>query len=176
MDRPVDHPLDAPDDLIRPWRTAAFVAGAIALVELLVLLVIGGGTLARAVSHRVERAAQHRVRADSAPTRRLTQHKAKIPAAKLSRQRTEVVVLNGNGRQGAAAAAAARVQRRGYRIGEVTNAARSDYVQSIVMYRPRFAGEGHRLARDLGIKLVTPLDGMRAGRLNGAQLVLILGR
>jgi hypothetical protein len=174
----VDLPLDAPDALINPWRTAAFVAGAIALVELVILLVIGGGTLARAVSHRVERAAQHRVTAEakSAPTRRLTQHAAKIPAAKLLRENTKVVILNGNGRQGAAAAAALRVQRRGYRIGEVANAARSDYVRSIVMFRPRFAGEGHRLARDLGISLVTPLDGMRAGRLHGAQLVLILGR
>lgn len=174
----MDLPLEAADALIRPWRTAAFVAGAIALVELLMLLVIGGGTLARAVSHRVERAAQHRVRAqaESTAARRLTQHSAKIPAAKLSRGKTKVLVLNGNGRQGAAAAAAARVQRNGYRIGEVANATRSDYIRSIVMFRPGFAGEGHRFARDLGVSLVTPLDGMRAGRLHGAQLVLILGR
>ena len=172
----MDLPLEAADALIRPWRTAAFVAGAIALVELLVLLVIGGGTLARAVSHRVERAAQHRVRAQAETARRLTQHTPKIPAAKLSRGKTKVLVLNGNGRQGAAAAAAARVQRNGYRIGEVANATRSDYIRSIVMFRPGFAGEGHRFAGDLGVSLVTPLDGMRAGRLHGAQLVLILGR
>ena len=171
----MDHPLDAPDALIRPWRTAAFVAGAIAVVELLALLAIGGGTLARAVSHRVERVAQHRARAEAAP-RRLAHHAAKTQVARLPRTQTRVLVLNGNGRQGAAAVTAARVQHRGYRIGAVANATRSDYVRSIVMFRPQFAGEGHRLARDLGISLVTPLDGMRARQLHGAQLVVILGR
>jgi len=53
------------------------------------------------------------------------------------------MVLNGNGRTGAAAVAASRVQARGYRIGEVTNAPRL-VPRSIVMYRPGFAGEGKR--------------------------------
>ena len=44
-DSRVDHPLVAPDALVRPWRLAAFVAGAIAAVELLILLAIGGGAL-----------------------------------------------------------------------------------------------------------------------------------
>ena len=39
----------------------------------------------------------------------------------------KVVVLNGNGRTGAAAAAASRVSRRGYRIGVVGNAPSHDY-------------------------------------------------
>jgi hypothetical protein len=43
------------------------------------------------------------------------------------------------------------------------------------MYRPGFAGEGRRLGKDLGVRLVTPLDGMRAKDLRGAQLVFILG-
>jgi hypothetical protein len=171
----VDLPLEAPDTLIRPWRTAALVAASIALVELLVLLVIGGGALTRIVSHRVERAAQHRAHAAAAPARHLTHHSTAIPAAKLPRAKTKVLVLNGNGRQGAAGTAASRIQHHGYRIGGVANAPRSDFVRSIVMFRPRFAGEGHRLARDLGISLVTPLDGMRTGQLDGAQLVLILG-
>jgi hypothetical protein len=44
------------------------------------------------------------------------------------------------------------------------------------MYRPGFAGEGKRLGRDLGVKLVTPLDGMRLSQLHGSHLVLVLGR
>ena len=43
------------------------------------------------------------------------------------------------------------------------------------MYRPGFAGEGRRLGRDLRVKLVTPLDGMRARELGRAQVVFILG-
>jgi hypothetical protein len=87
-----------------------------------------------------------------------------------------VLVLNGNGRQGAAAAEASRIQAHGYRIRGVANAARSNYGRTIVMYRSRFAGEGHRLGGDLRISLVAPLDGMRPRQLGGAQLVVILGR
>jgi LytR cell envelope-related transcriptional attenuator len=173
----VDLPLQAPDSLIRPWRTAALVAGAIALVELLVLLAIGGSALAGAVSHRVQQAAVHRARATPpTTTRTVRHHQTPDAAARLPRSKTGVLVLNGNGRQGAAGVEAARVHAHGYRIHGVANAPRSDYTRSIVMYRPRFSGEGRRLGQDMRISLVTPLDGMRARQLHGAQLVLILGR
>jgi hypothetical protein len=67
------------------------------------------------------------------------------------------------------------VKGRGYEVGRVGNASRSDFVRSIVMYRPGFAGEGRRLAKDLGVKQVGPLDGMRASELGRAQVVFILG-
>jgi hypothetical protein len=99
---------------------------------------------------------------------------ASAPAAKRPRSKTTVLVLNGNGRTGAAASAASRVHARGYRIGSVTNAPQH-VRRSIVMYRPGFAGEGRRLGKDLGVKLVTPLDGMRQKDLGRAQVVFILG-
>lgn len=170
-------PLEAPDALVRPWRTAALVTGAIALVELVILLALGTGALAGAVSHRVQRAAEHRARASTTPPPHHARHqRAAIPPARLPRSKTRVLVLNGNGRQGAAAAEASRVSAHGYRIGGVANASRSNYGRSIVMYRPRFAGEGRRLGRDMRISLITPLDGLRARQLRGAELVLILGR
>jgi hypothetical protein len=86
-----------------------------------------------------------------------------------------ILVLNGNGRQGAAADAAARVEHRGYHVGLVANAPHHDYPQSIVMYRRGFEGEGQRLARDLGVHVVSPLDGMKPAQLHGAHAVLILG-
>jgi hypothetical protein len=43
------------------------------------------------------------------------------------------------------------------------------------MYRRGFEGEAQRLARDLGVKVVGPLDGVRPSQLHGAQAVLILG-
>jgi hypothetical protein len=67
------------------------------------------------------------------------------------------------------------VKADGYRISSVGNAGQQNYPQSIVMYRTGFAGEGARLARDLGIKVVGPLDGMRARQLAGAHAVVILG-
>ena len=172
----MDHPLPAPDALVRPWRTAAYIAVAIAAVELLLLLLIGGGKLAGWATHRMQLAAQEQLAAPIHKTRSLaaTRKPAPAPAAKRPRSKTVVLVLNGNGRTGAAASAAARVHARGYRVGEVTNAPEL-VPRSIVMYKPGFAGEGRRLGKDLGVKLVTPLDGMRAKELGRAHAVFILG-
>jgi LytR cell envelope-related transcriptional attenuator len=173
----VDHPLQAPDALVRPWRTALYIAVAIAAFELLLLLLIGGGKLAGWASHRMQLAARQQVAAPvvrKAKTTTPTRKPAAAVVAKRPRAKTVVLVLNGNGRTGAAAAAASRVQSRGYRIGDVTNAPEL-VPRSIVMYKPGFAGEGKRLGKDLGVKLVTPLDGMRARDLGRAHLVFILG-
>jgi len=43
------------------------------------------------------------------------------------------------------------------------------------MYRPGYAAEAHRLARDAGITVVTALDGMKPRTLGRAQLVIVLG-
>jgi hypothetical protein len=175
----VDHPLAAPESLVRPWRTAAIVAGAIALVELILLLVIGGGLLAQTVSHRLERAARHSALSSPSgartPAAKAARRAVPTPVAKLPRSRTKVLVLNGNGRTGAAARAATRVRRRGYQIQGVGNAPRSNFSHDVIMFRPGFAGEGRRLAQDLGVKLVGPLDGIRVRDLHGAHLILILG-
>jgi hypothetical protein len=145
-------------------------------VELLLLLLIGGGALVGALSERVQHAppekAKTPVERRAKPANRKS---AAAPAAKRPRSRTVVLVLNGNGRTGAAAVAASSVRGKGYKIGAVGNAPRSDYARSLVMYRPGFAGEGMRLARDLRVKLVGPLDGMRARELGRAHAVYILG-
>jgi hypothetical protein len=176
----VDHPLDPTDTLVRPWRTAAYVAAAIAALELLVLLAMGGGALLHALSARLQLEAQQTVELSPDTTterkaRRATRSLASA-RAQLPRRKTTVLVLNGNGRTGAAAAAANRVSRRGYRIGRVGNASRTDFARSMVMFRPGFAGEGKRLGRDLGVRAVVPLDGMRPRDLGRAHVVYILGR
>jgi hypothetical protein len=43
------------------------------------------------------------------------------------------------------------------------------------MYRRGFEGEGVRLARDLGVKIVAPLDGLRVRDLRGAHAVFVVG-
>ena len=174
----MDHPLPAPDALVRPWRTVAYVAVAIAAFELLLLLLIGGGKLTGFVADRIQLAAQDKVLAPASKQESTkpsaTRKPASVAVAKRPRSKTVVLVLNGNGRTGAAATAASRVQGRGYKIGQVTNAPRR-VPRSIVMYRPGFAGEGRRLAKDLGVRFVTPLDGMRRGQLGRAHLVFIVG-
>jgi hypothetical protein len=174
----VDHPLPPPvDAIVRPWRTAALVAAAIATVELLLLVVVGGALLAKPDAPGRGPAKPKRAAASETPsTGKPAKRKAQATAAPdLARTKVEVLVLNGNGVQGAAAAAAAKVQRRGYRIGEVTNAPRMDYVRSVVMYRAGFAAEARRLARDIGVGIVGPLDGIRPGRLHGAHAVVVVG-
>jgi hypothetical protein len=179
----MDHPLPAPDALIRPWRTATLVACAVAALELLLLIVLGGALVAKeaaAPSTRSKAKASRQATAASraAPTKRPAVTHAtpsRPPAAALARTKVRVLVLNGNGRHGAAGAAAERLERRGYRIGAVTNAGRMDYARSLVMYRSGFAGEAARLGRDLQIAIVGPLDGMRPAQLHGAHVVLIVG-
>jgi hypothetical protein len=174
----VDHPLRATGSLpVNVWRSAAVVAIVVATVELVLLVAAGVALLTRDGSPAS--AARKDVPATNQPRRASAAHarpvRATPAAAKLARGSVRVVVLNGNGRPGAAAAAATRVRRHGYRIGIVGNAAKMSYARSMVMYRPGFEGEGRRLAHDLGIRLVGPLDGMRAAQLHGAQTVLILG-
>jgi hypothetical protein len=86
-----------------------------------------------------------------------------------------VTILNGNGIAGAAATEASRVRARGYLVGEVGNAPRSGYGRSVVMYRTGRRGEALRLARDLRILRVSPLDGLRPRDLLGAQLAVVVG-
>jgi hypothetical protein len=177
----VDHTVSAPE-LVRPWRTATLVATAIAVVELVLLIVGGvlllGKTIAPHARAAAERHAQAAKRATApplpAPPAAKTRHPARA-VPKLSRARTSVIVLNGNGVQGAAGAEASLVRARGYRVKKVANAPHTGYAKTIVMYRPGFAGEAKRFRRDLNLGLVAPLDGMKPAQLHGAQIVLILG-
>ena len=164
------------DRLIRPWRTAALVAVAVAAVELLVLVIVGGALIAKpSTDTAVRPVAKHAAAKASHRAAAVRTHHAAVPAAHLARGRVSVLILNGNGRQGAAASAASRVSRRGYRIGGVANAPRSDFTRNLVMYRRGFEGEGRRLARDLGIRIVGPLDGLRTPQLHGAHAVVVVG-
>ena len=174
----MDHPLrlERVEVAVRPWRTATLVVAAVAAVELVLLVVIGGALLARsepaapATKTRAAKAVAAKTSTPKAAARRDVAAQAGLP-----RRKVKVVVLNGNGRTGAAAAAASRVSHRGYRLGVVGNAPSHDYPRSIVMYRTGFAAEGRRLARDLGVQIVSPLDGIRPRQLSGAHAVLILG-
>jgi hypothetical protein len=134
------------DDL--KWRTAAIVLTVVAALEFVALagagVAIFGNPLATNLSAGTAKAAARKVtRSRPLPTK-----------TSLARSDTVVMVLNGNGRTGSAAAAAHQLRARGYR---------------------GYAAEAVRLARDLHVHIVSPLDGMRPARLMGAHLVLIVG-
>jgi hypothetical protein len=178
----VDAPFLTPHDLIRPWRRATFVAGGIAAVELLVLLGAGALMLAKPVAHEIQRealsVATKPLAPQPKPTKALTQaiHRMNAPAGKARpRSHVRIMVFNGNGREGAAGTEASRLTRLGYKVAGATNASHQDYATSVVMYRPGFRAEGLRLAKDLGVRVVGPLDGITASSLDGSQLAVVVG-
>ncbi len=85
------------------------------------------------------------------------------------------MVLNGNGRNGAASEAADLVRSRNYLIAGTADAPRTDFARTIVMFRSGHRPEAVRLARDFKIKRIAPLDGVRVADLQGAHLALIVG-
>ena len=169
----MDHPLrlDRVELAVRPWRTATVLIAAVAAIELVLLIVIGGALLAK--PDPVGRRATAKAPAVTAKKHVATggaRRAGGAPATEGARGRAQ--------RQRPAGCRGGRgIARLGPRLppGAVGNAPRQDYPQSIVMYRRGFEGEGRRLARDLGVKVVGPLDGMRPGQLHGAHAVFILG-
>jgi hypothetical protein len=162
-------------DLVRPWRRATLVASAIAAVELVGLLLCGLVILAKPLAHAAQRQAQKAAVAKTpAHVRPVVKHQA-ASAPVVSRHQTKVLVLNGNGRTGAAHSEAARLQSLGYLIAGAANAKRHDYATSVVMYRTGFRTEGVRLAHDLHVAVVGPLDGIGPAALAGGQLAVIIG-
>jgi hypothetical protein len=157
-----------------PWRGATLVVGAIAAIELLVL--IGVLALHLVPTHAVASASRPAKTQHIRPSTHATTSLPAVPSHPLrARARVRVLVLNGNGAQGAASAEAARLQRAGYRIGGAENAQRHDYARSMVLYVAGWAKEARRLAHDTGIRLVAPVDGLTPAKLRASQAVVILG-
>ena len=155
----------------------------VAAVELVLLLGAAALLLAKPLSHARAaaargdrgRPAKHEKHVATKPAPVKHAKTAAAPVPKLTRAQTSVIVLNGNGRQGAAAAGAARAARVRLRIAGTGNARRQDYAATVVMYRPGYRAEGLRLARDLKVKVVGPLDGLKPSALMGGQLAIVIG-
>lgn len=172
----MDAPL-TPDELIRPWRTATVVASLVAAIELALLVGAAILLLAKPLAHAARRHAEASAFGPAPATKKpaAVRHHVKLAPPKLSRQKTHVFVFNGNGQQGAASTAASRLISLGYRIPGTANAKRQNYANTVVMYRRGFAAEGRRLAHDMHVKVVGPLDGLSTSALHGAQLAVVLG-
>ena len=180
----MDAPLLTPHDLVRPWKRATVVASLLAAVELALLIGAGLLLVAKPLSHAIRK---HAIEVKSAPaaaapapaqSKELKQaiKRTKAPAGHARpRSHVRIMVLNGNGHAGAAGAEAARLEHLGYKVSGAGNAHRQDYATSVVMYRDGWRAEGLRLAKDLGVKVVGPLDGVRASALDGGQLLVIVG-
>jgi hypothetical protein len=168
-----------------PWRTATLVASGVALVELVGLIAVGALLLAHPFGHRAKAAAtpahvvkhaapvHHAAVTATVPAKDMF---APLPSRSLRpRAHVRVLVLNANGVQGAAHAEAARLGSLGYPIGGAANAPSHHYAQSMVMYVPGYVKEARRLAHDVGIRMVAPVDGIRHSTLMASRLVVLLG-
>lgn len=176
----MDAPLNAPDALIRPWRTATLVASLVAAIELVLLIGAALLLVAKPLAHAVRQHAQaaalapaHKHNAAAPVVHHVKKHVVAKP--KLSRAATGIFVFNGNGRSGAASTTAAHLAGMGYAIRGKGNAKRHDYATTVVMYERGYEAEGRRLARDLHVHVVGPLDGVTRAALHGGQLAVVLG-
>ena len=170
----MDHAQSLPQHF--PWRAVAVIVGGVALVELVALIAIG---LVHLAPHHGSGVTSSRTTTAAAPAHRqhVQANVVRVPTVPLRpRSHVRVLVLNGNGVGGAAAAQAARLQSEGYEIGGATNAQRHDYANSMVMFVPGWIKEARRLARDAGVRMVAPLDGLRPAQLKGSAVVLLLGK
>jgi LytR cell envelope-related transcriptional attenuator len=170
-------------DLSSPWRTRTLIVSSIAVAELLALVglavvLLGKGWFQSERAAATKAAiAQHRAAAAASTKPAPAKPKPPGPAkSMLAKRQTSVLVLNGNGRDGAAGAEAGVLRAHGYPVAAVGNAKRSDYAASIVMYRPGYPREAARLARELKIPIVGALDGVLVSQLKGAKAVLIVGK
>ncbi len=166
-----------------PWRTATLIASAVAAAELVGLFAIGAFVLAHPFRHHAKTAsaASPSVHRTSPVVHR---HVRPIPKKDIvavaphplrARAQLRVLVLNANGVQGAAHVEATRLQSLGYRIGGAANAPSHHYARSMVMFVPGYLKEARRLARDTGIKIVAPVDGLTPSTLSASRLVVLLG-
>jgi hypothetical protein len=162
--------LTQANELIQPWRRATIAVSAIAAVELVALAAVLIAVLGNPLSRHLR---ETEATASTTPHRTTTMAMPKKPT--LARGQISVMVLNGGGQAGAAHATADRVSAHGYLLGQIGNAAGYS-ARTMIMYRPGYAAEGARLGRDLHVRLVRPLDGMRPSQLMGSHLVLIVGR
>ena len=99
-------------DIGSPWRARAFLAAAIAALELVVILVIAIVLVARPLSHHLRRVADRKAVA-ATPKHARAAKRAAPQRLLLSRGETKVMILNGNGRTGAAASEAEQVRNLG---------------------------------------------------------------
>jgi pyruvate/2-oxoglutarate dehydrogenase complex dihydrolipoamide acyltransferase (E2) component len=175
----VESSASTQDALVRPWRTATIVASLVAAMELVLIAVLAIALFGQPLLDWAQGATDRTATSAKKRAPAAVEQRAQPPTAsaepKLARTETSVLVLNGNGVPGAAASTGDLVRRKGYVIAAVGNAGRSDYRRSVVMYRPGYAPEAARFARDLHAKLVSPLDGLRLKDLMGAHVAIVVG-
>ncbi len=131
------------------------------LVGLFVIVLVLGGGVAYAVLHGSE---------DGSGAGK----DGKQSAAALKPSEIEVTVLNGTAVDGLAGTYGDMVERKGFKLGAVTNS-RSSFTESIVMFKQGDGREAHRVATALEISRVQPMTAEIASLSAGAPVAVVIG-
>jgi len=159
-----------------PWRTASVVLAAVAALELVALIGIGATHLASSLRSRATTPPATAARAAAPARKHVVLRVAAVPRTPLRpRGRLSVLVLNGNGVNGAAGAEATSLATLGYAASRAADAPRHDYARSMVLYVPGYLREARRLGHDAHVRLIAPADGASRAELRGSELVVVLG-
>jgi hypothetical protein len=86
----------------------------------------------------------------------------------------EVAVLNGTSVPGLAAKVGDDVRVNGFQLGAVTNSSHQ-FDQTVVMYEPGQERAAKKVANDLGVKPVQPINRQTERAADGADVVVIAG-
>ena len=86
----------------------------------------------------------------------------------------EVAVLNGTSVPGLAAKVGDDVKVNGFQLGTVTNS-RDQFDQTVVMYGPGQQRAGRKVAHDLGVRPLQPIDRQTERTAGDADVVVIAG-
>lgn len=99
---------------------------------------------------------------------------AKQAAAKVKPAEIEVSVLNGTSVPGLAATFGDKVEGKGFSLGAVTNSS-SSFEESVVMFKAGHKPEARKVAKQLGISKVQPMNGEIQSVSAGADVAVVVG-
>ncbi|HET9676270.1 MAG TPA: LytR C-terminal domain-containing protein, partial [Solirubrobacterales bacterium] len=99
---------------------------------------------------------------------------AKQAAAKIKPSEIEVSVLNGTAVPGLAATFGDKVEAKGFELGAVTNSS-SSFSESVVMFKTGHKPEARKVAKQMQIKKLQPMNGEIESVSAGATVAVIVG-
>jgi LytR cell envelope-related transcriptional attenuator len=99
---------------------------------------------------------------------------SKQAAAQVKPSEIEVSVLNGTAVAGLAASYGDKVEGKGFNLGAVTNSS-SSFMESVVMFRGGHKAEARKVAKQLGIPKLQPMNGEIESAAAGADVAVIVG-
>jgi hypothetical protein len=95
-------------------------------------------------------------------------------SAKMQPSEIEVAVLNGTAVPGLAASYGDKVQRKGFKLGTVTNSS-SSFVESVVMFKRGHKPEATKVAKQLEIKKLQLMNSEIGSASAGANVTVVVG-